>query len=329
MSIKYIAGLFDGDGTFSVTISRHPTIPCGYQIQPVVALGLSTRDKPVFAYITNIFPELGFKIIDRKQDVSVLRLRRWKDVLLFITTIKPYIRVFTNVKRITLLEEIARIIIENMHGVHYDCKKHMPKILQLIALIRRYAKRSKYSFSNNIADIARKLNIDPKAVLPQFSTTLEEEGMRYDPPDFSWEYFAGLFDAEGYIGLIVRRHPRQRFGYQVHPIVNINMAIYDSKILYKLADKLRHLNPHIKQRRQNNTTYFQIIGVYNVKQFIEFVKPYSKLPTMRTKIELVEKAIDLIHEGAHSDHQKWSELMSIVDKLHSLSKRRNKKSAPY
>ena len=159
--------------------------------------------------------------------------------------------------------------------------------------------------------------------------SLEEEAKDYVPEDFGLEYLAGLFDAEGYVGIYVHRCPRSRFGYYFRPIINLNLAIYDAGILYKLRDKFADLKPRIKIRKENNTAYFQIDNAECVGKFIRMLYPYVKLPTMRVRMELVLQAIELIMDKAHYNEQGWKELRSIVERLRTYSKRRRSRVIPY
>jgi len=141
LSRSYIAGLFDGDGSFLVELKRHPSIPTGLQIMPRIVLSLSSRDSAVLEEVKASFPSLNFKLKSLKCGCVQLRLSNLRDISCFIKEVKPYLRVFTNVRRAEILEEIVDFILERLHGRHYGSRENFKPLLSRIAEMRRYSKR--------------------------------------------------------------------------------------------------------------------------------------------------------------------------------------------
>jgi hypothetical protein len=308
LPIDYVAGLYDGDGSFTATVQRHPTVPSGFQLVAEVNLTLARYDSTVFRDVVETFPWLHFTVHENKLGMCMLRIRGEEDVYWFLRQVMPHLRIFTNVKRAGILYEIVSFILEHRRGMHYGSDMHFNHLARLVAEMRRYSKR--------VPRIKR--NIESEKDINK----LRDEGLSYTPPPLTVEYVAGLFDAEGYVGLVKRRHPRALMGIQVYPIVNINLAIYDSAVLFKLKEEFKHLNPQVKFREANNTAYFQITGISNVKRFLETIYPHLRLPSKRSRAEIVLEAIEFMERGEHKTAVGREKLLALVERLESLSKRR-------
>jgi len=308
LSLHYVAGLYDGDGSFMIVLDKHPTVLSGYQIQTAVVLGLATYDSTVFSDIVETFPDLKFTTFVGRKGTSFLRLRDKEDVYKFLGIIKPYLRVFSNVRRAEIMYEVVKFILEHKHGMHYKSDVHFDYLRDLIAKMRMYSKRSVHMKRN--LEVVKDVD------------WLRDEGQKYVPESFDTEYVAGLFDSEGYVGLINRKHPKALLGFQVYPIVNINLAIYDSSVLLKLKEMFSRFNPQLKFREQNNTALFQIVGNSNVKQFLATLCPYLKLPTMKKRVEIILEAIDFMERGSHKTENGKLKLLEYVNELKPLAKRK-------
>lgn len=308
LSLDYVAGLYDGDGSFSVSVSRHPSIPIGYQIQPEVVLVFVERDSAVFDDIISTFQGLAFRLKRGYAGAISLVLSKEEDVLTFLRKIRPHLRIFTNVRRATIMEEIVERLVSTPYRKGRDRSALYASLLDLVAEMRRYSKKT----SNIEKNLPAKKDIEQ----------LIEESKSYTCKEPTVEYLAGLFDAEGYIGIYVQRSPRSRFGWYPRFVANLNLAIYDASILYALREKLADLKPQVKLRHENNTAYFQISGMKNIKAFVDLISPYSKLPTMKKRLELVGEALTLMFNKEHYREKGWRKLMVIIEKLRSLSKRR-------
>lgn len=308
MPIDYVAGLYDGDGAFLVTVQRHPTVLSGFQVVAEVQLGLACYDSVVFRDVVETFPGPRFTVHENKLGMCRLRIRGEEDVYGFLKQVMPHLRIFTNVKRAKILYEIVSFILEHRRGMHYGSDAHFDHLARLVAEMRKYSKR-----------VPRiKGNIESEKDISK----LRSEGLSYTPPPLTVEYIAGLFDAEGYVGLVKRRHPRALMGIQVYPIVNINLAIYDSAVLFRLKDEFKHLNPQVKFREANNTAFFQITGISNVKRFLETIYPHLRLPSKRRRVEITLEAIEFMERGEHKTTVGREKLLTYIERLRVLSKRR-------
>jgi hypothetical protein len=310
LPLSYIAGLYDGDGSFTLALERHPAIPSGYQIQPTVSLGLASYDSTVFNDIIETFSDLKFTIIVKREGTSILRLRREEDVCKFLGMVRPYLRIFTNVRRAEIMHEVVEFILKHRRGRHYGSDEFFDYLKGLIVKMRTYSKRVPRSRKSLevVKDVQR----------------LKDESRNYTPPPFNIEYVAGLFDAEGYVGLIKERHPRSLLGFLVYPIVNLNLAIYDSSVLVRMKEMFSYLNPQLKFREQNNTAFFQISGISHVKEFLTILYPHLRLPTKRKRVEIVLKVIDFMEKGYHKTERGKLELLKFINELRRLAKRRQR-----
>ena len=270
----------------------------------------------VFNEIVESFPEFKFTFKKLKRGNTLLRLRNYRDVSKFIKTVKPHLRIFTNVRRAIILEDIVDFILEKMHGKHYGSEEHFGFLLSRIAELRKYSKRSVGIKHHNIGALLGR-EVEGKNV-----EALIEESKSYIPNDFNNEYLAGLFDAEGYVGLCFQRNPRATFGRYLRPYVNLNLAIYDAGVLFKLREKFTEFNPRIKIRKSNNTAYFQIDTLDGVEGFIKTLYPFSKLPTMKSRLSLILDAIEIIRNKTHYSENDWNKLLKIREELKANSKRR-------
>jgi hypothetical protein len=310
LPLSYVAGLYDGDGSFSLSLEKHPTIPSGYQIQPTISLGLASYDSIVFDDIIETFPDLKFTILVKREGASILRLRREEDVYKFLGMIRPHLRIFTNVKRAEIMYKVVEFILEHRRGMHYGSNEHFDHLKSLIVEMCAYSKRGQRSRRN--LEVVKNVQ------------RLKDEGRNYTPPPFNIEYVAGLFDAEGYVGLIKERHPKSLLGFQVYPIVNLNLAIYDSSVLVRMKGMFSYLNPQLKFREQNNTAFFQISGISHVKEFLTILYPHLRLPTKRKRVEIVLKVIDFMEKGYHKTERGKLELLKYINELRRLAKRRQR-----
>jgi hypothetical protein len=308
LPVDYVAGLYDGDGSFLVSVKRHPTVLSGFQVTPEVLLELACHDSVVFNDIVETFPGLHFTVHRNKLGMCMLRIRSEEDVYEFLKQVMPHLRIFTNVRRAGILYEIVSFILEHRSGRHYGSDRHFGYLARLVEEMRRYSKR--------VPKVKRNIESEKDV------SRLRREGLSYTPPPLTVEYIAGLFDAEGYVGLVKRRHPRALMGVQVYPIVNLNLTIYDSAVLFKLKDEFKHLNPQVKLREENNTAFFQITGVSNVKKFLEIIHPHLRLPSKRSKVEIVLEAIEFMERGEHKTIAGREKLLSYIERLKVFSKRR-------
>ena len=308
LSLDYVAGLYDGDGSFLVSVSRHPSVPIGYEIRPAVVLSFAERDSVIFDDVINTFQGLAFRLKKTNVGNISLVLSKEEDVLAFLRKVRPHLRIFTNVRRATIMEEIVEKLVSTPYRKGHDRSALYASLLDLVAEMRKYSKKTP-----NI-----KKNLPAKKDVEQ----LIEESKSYTCKEPTIEYLAGLFDAEGYVGIYVQRSPRSRFRRYPRFVVNLNLAIYDASILYALREKFAELKPQVKLRRENNTAYFQISGLGNVKAFVDLIRPYSKLPTMRERLELMDEALTLMLDKEHYREEGWRKLMAIIEKLRNLSKRR-------
>jgi hypothetical protein len=306
--IPYIAGLYDGDGSFTINVTRHPSIPTGYQVSFAVELSLAECDRSAFDAVTDAFPGLRFRVERDKLGMCKLRLRGEEDVLSFLEAVEPHLRVFTSVRRAEAVRRAVEAVLDGRRGMHYGSEARFGLLRGLAAEARRYAKRG--------AGLRR--NVEAARDLER----LREEGLSYVPGPLGVEYVAGLFDAEGYAGLCIRRHPRALLGFLVQPIVNLNLAIYDAAVLLKMKEMFKELSPQVKFREQNNTAYFQVTGVENAKRFLTAVHPLLRVPSRRRRVEIVLKAIEFMEEGRHRTEEGRRLLLELVAELRSLSKRR-------
>ena len=285
---------------------------------PRIVLSLSSRDSAVLEEVKASFPSLNFKLKSLKCGCVQLRLSNLRDISCFIKEVKPYLRVFTNVRRAEILEEIVDFILERLHGRHYGSRENFKPLLSRIAEMRRYSKRGMGAKHYDISALIGE-KVEGKDV-----SALIEESKQYTPRDFDDEYIAGLFDAEGYVGLCLHRHPKAAFGYYMQPVVGINLAIYDAGVLFKLKERFARLNPIIKIRESNNTAYFQISSLNRVEEFIKTIYPLSRLPTMKQRLSLVLEAINIIKETSLYTEDTWSKLTRIREELKAYAKRRMK-----
>ena len=311
LSLEYVAGLYDGDGSFLVSVSKHPSVPIGYEIRPSIVLSLAERDSAVFNDIVETFQGLAFRLKKVATGNINLVLSKEEDVLVFLRKVRPHLRVYTNVRRATIMEEIVEKLVSTPFRKGHDRSALFSSLLGLVSEMRRYSKK--------VPNV--KMNLQAKKDIER----LIEESKSYTCRMPTHEYLAGLTDAEGYVGISIQRSPRSRFGYYPRFIVNLNLAIYDAGILYVLKEKLADLKPQVKLRYENNTAYFQISGVENVKAFIELIQPHSKLPSMRKRLALVKEAIDLVLNKEHYRKEGWVHLINIIKMLEDLSKRRRHK----
>jgi len=312
VSVSYIAGLYDGDGSFSVELAKHPSIPTGFQIKPEIILCLKNSDSQVFRDIIETFPEFRFTVHKTKVGSSMLRLRNEIDVSKFLKIVRPYIRIFSNVRRAEILEEITDYILNRGYG----SKENFDFLLYHIAELRRYSKRVNVLRSYNISDLLG------KEVKGKDIKSLIEESKSYIPKDFDSEYLAGLFDAEGYVGLCFHRNPKATFGCYLQPILNLNLAIYDAGVLLKLKEKFSRFNALVKFRESNNTAYFQISSRDGIETFIKTIYPFSRLPSSKARFDLILEALELIENKTFYNDEIWNKLLKINEELRKLSKRR-------
>lgn len=327
LSVEYIAGLYDGDGSFVVSLIKRSSIPVGFQIQFEIILNISSNDKDVFNQIINTLKDVNFTIYDQKSvGQSQLRIRGVHNCLTFLKKIKPYIRLPSNIVRLSIYEEMLKL------AIHDDVYR-LPTFKEFLKLLAEYRKYSKRCIGLTRFDIERILkNIDSldRSLISLLmyrpskadKRELIEKLKNVKVEDFSLHYLSGLIDADGYFGISLKRDRRLAFGYQVLPLFNLNLAMYEMNFLIKLREKLKTLNPNIKTMERNNTAYFQITGAYNVKQLIEMIEDKIHLPSMKKRVSLVKQVIELILRSSPITQREWNQIIILINELRKLSKRR-------
>jgi len=96
--LSYIGGLFDGEGSFTVSVSYHPHSYVNYQIRPMAIIGMKESDADeTLRHICSILKLGKLKTRERKNPKTFRqtewRIRKFKEVKYFANLILPYLQI--------------------------------------------------------------------------------------------------------------------------------------------------------------------------------------------------------------------------------------------
>lgn len=137
--------------------------------------------------------------------------------------------------------------------------------------------------------------------------------------DDELKYLGGLIDGEAHIGVRMFRDSKHFFGFGVKPTFQIALGSPDSDYLKFLHRELKlgFLRPN-----QKSGLVWVVQNKREVKQILEFVKPYVKFPNTLTKINLVLKFIEIMPNRRPLTMEVWLKELEIIKELRKMSKRK-------
>jgi len=130
MNLDWIAGFFDGEGSVSAALVRHPTAVYGYKIGPRITL--SQKTLPILKEVQRF---LGMGALHQAH-VWNYQIRRRDDCLKFVQMFAPRSRLKS--RQLLLLKEVLDVTNDGRQGGIgvYLPKDRMLRALELVAQIR-------------------------------------------------------------------------------------------------------------------------------------------------------------------------------------------------
>lgn len=97
-------------------------------------------------------------------------------------------------------------------------------------------------------------------------------------------HFVGLFEGEGTITVMVCLDKKSKIGIRICPLVELTIGKNDSEYLFNFVKKYAHFSWTIYIDDLHNTIRISLKNKKQVKEFLEMIKPYIRLPTTKYKI---------------------------------------------
>jgi len=140
-------------------------------------------------------------------------------------------------------------------------------------------------------------------------------------------YLAGLFEGEGTISIEIRREPRCRYGIRLFPYVEFTISLDDSIIIEDFK-KYIHVNWLTVTKREHNVIKIRLRDQESIKQFIEILSPYFRLPTTQRKAEIMLKILSKMgkHKRGGFSKNEFIELLNLTKELKSLQKKQRNRA---
>lgn len=88
MDTRYLAGFFDGEGSFIARIKPDARYRLSSQIE--LSISITQKDREVLELIKNFY-DMGHVYLDNKRHIYELRIGKFRDIQRFLFLIKDYI----------------------------------------------------------------------------------------------------------------------------------------------------------------------------------------------------------------------------------------------
>ena len=129
--MAYIAGFLDGDGSLMLQIKARADTRRGVRFMATICFYQDTRHEAPLLWIRKIF---GIGYVSRRRDgMSELRINGFKQVLLLLRLIEPYVRF--KKKQVSLLIEACTMLVQKK--MRLMSKSELKKLVDLAFALKR------------------------------------------------------------------------------------------------------------------------------------------------------------------------------------------------
>jgi len=118
MNREYLAGFFDGEGSFLIKIKKDPRYRSGYQITPKI--NIAQKDKKLLIEIQK-FLGMGNIYIHRTDDLWHFEIYKLNDIEKFLNMIGSLLKI--KKKRQRNFEQCIKMMLKKQHLSKEGCKK--------------------------------------------------------------------------------------------------------------------------------------------------------------------------------------------------------------
>jgi len=137
-----------------------------------------------------------------------------------------------------------------------------------------------------------------------------------------WNYFGGLTDGEGHIGVWVKKSDHYSMGYHVSPIFQIALGEIDKSFLEKWKNEV---GGTISPNRRVGYVW-RVFDREQITNLLLNLESYVRLSSTKRKIELVKQILALHEAHTPTNPEK---LRPLVQELRKLSKRKRNGAIRY
>jgi len=263
MEMSYFAGIFDGDGSFSLCkkIENINYSPLYYPLIQLSTTNFCLIDMLLDTFGGNVTPRKAY--ID-KNNISHKKSIKWKlekrnKCFPFLEKIVPFL---------IIKQERASFLIDFIN--YFPFKRGSKKIDENILNKKEKSYIKMHSFNHSIKK--------PLFKFPKKRIQSED--------DIFWNYFAGLMDTDGSFSL--KREVNKRYA----PIISISMV--DSVALFKIVQNCKYGRMYIikaKTSRNGHSYRYMIGSLQESILFLEKIIPYLRLKKKQASI-LLEYCLD-------------------------------------
>lgn len=219
LNSQFVTGFSDGEGCFSITITKNKEFKCGWRVHAVFAIGLHKKDKMILEMLQSYFS--GGKIYKHSEDMLQLQ----------IFSIKDLIKVLEHFDQFPLLTQKqfdykqfkqAIYMIKNREHLTVD---GLTKLVEIKAYMNKgLSDTLKSAFPLVATDLAYK-DITPKLLIR--NSIIE-----------SPNWITGFTSGEGCFSINISKSSANRLGFQVSLKFTLTQPFRDELLLKSFIDYL-------------------------------------------------------------------------------------------
>ena len=262
--MAYIAGIMDGDGSFSIIKSNAGTNPLYYSFVQFV-----NRRKEIIDLLKNTF---GGTIINAKKHICKdgslgnlvyrWRLRSSDNVKPMLEKVIPFLKI---------KKERAEFLLEFINNMPFERGKTMS--------FEKLAKKERYYL--------KMINFNDWTSFNNIISSKSAKDITND--DLFWSYIAGLMDTDG--SFSIKRQIQNKGTHVINPryLPIISLSMTDAKAINYIRENCSIGKLYIPKNKSCKNGFHYQFGIYTKNESIEFLKrviPFLKAKQENAKILL-------------------------------------------
>lgn len=291
--LNWCAGFFDGEGSFSFS-SGCPTL-----------MLVNTNPMAVTSFFEIMKRNnVEFKISERSKPSKSSKKKRWD---LYITN-KDELNKFLSLMNNFIFGKNKQLELMRDFNTNKDSNKDYNKEMQ-------YINQTSYILIKDEKALFDKLKFIPE-IMNHNMITEENSKIYYEENFNDIDYFCGIIDAEGTIGINKRQNKKcstSRYTPFVS-FVNTNKRIIEKCCSVLKSNNIgHHIHFRIPEKRNRGRWDIMVSGINRVKKISDLLK--NKLIIKNRQIELLSKYCSLRIENMMSDNQFGESFKEAIESL--------------